>query len=344
MYSSNSYFFDGHTSDFLSSFQTDCLTPNVDLLDAPVNLYEGIKKQKYLPERVCYGHSDAVSSSVCSGHPEFCPSIKPDLSPGYDSCYHNWCLNSRREAKRARVENIIKGMSSTGGLSESMLGRKELQEHPGGCRSGQDSPLTSQTGSHGDSSTCLTPEGREMLTSRIWNKPDRMELMTDVLKYELSRAVCRSVDSIFQNVPLPGTPSNRKRLAQPLISEGGSLSPHGGDVQTEALSLVVPKPTHEKSLALGCGSGSVGPPASESGLKKNALQQAPVRSKVSSRSPRSLLADPPSLHLHRVKVEPDAPATNYLYTLNVSLHERNPNRLHGNVLVLFFLNAALRRA
>lgn len=296
-----------------------------------MSLYEGSKKQRCLPERVYYSPNEAVSSSICSRHPEFCPSrdsgqisTKPDPSPGYESCAHDWYLNSRREAKRARVENIIKGMSSTNALSESLLGRKGLQEHPEGYRSDPNSSVASQTDaftdSYGefDSGARMTHEGWKRLMNVTRAKPDRMELMTDLLKYELSRAVSRSIDSIFKNVSLLQTPDHTGSL-QSLICNMGNLSHHVEDVQTEALSLVVPKPAQLKSdsRSLQCGSRDDRPPASESG-PKNARQHTQGRSKVSSRSLRSLLVDPPSHHLHHVKKESDILANNYLYTLNVS--------------------------
>lgn len=329
MYSSSSYFLDGCTSDYLSSFQTNCLTSNyLDLLDASVSFYEGSEKQKCLPERVYYSPTDAISSSVCSSRPEFCPSrdagqllTKPDPSSGYDSCVHEWSLNSCRKAKRARVENIIRGMSSTNGLSESMLGNKELQQLPEGYRSDPNFSVTSQTDfctdsySEFDSSTCVTHDGWKRLVSATRTKADQIELMTDVLKYELSRAIGRSIDSIFKNGP----------LLQSLSDKGSLPSHHAEDVQTEALALVVPKAAQETTsdLSLQCGTRDVSPPVSEPSLKKKAHQNAQGRSKVSSRSLRSLLAEPPSHHLHRVKVESDVTVNNYLYTVNVSLHESN---------------------
>lgn len=335
MYSSSNYFYDGRTSGYLSSFQTDYLTSNLDLPNASMSLYEGNEKQKCLPERVYYSPTEAVSSSVCSSHPEFCPSrdsgqssTKPDPSPGYDSCVHDWYLNSRREAKRARVENIIKGMSSTNVLSESLLGSKRLQEHSEGYRSDPNSSVASQTDAFTDpyrefdSDACMTHEGWKRLMNVTRAKHDRMELMTDLLKYELSRAVNRSIDSIFKNVSLLQTLDHAGSL-QSLIYNRGNLSPHVENVQTEALSLVVPKPAEQKSdsLSLQCGSSDDKPPASEAGPKKNARLHAQGRSKVSSRSLRSLLVDPPSLHLHHVKIESDILANNYLYTLNVSSRE-----------------------
>lgn len=350
MYSSSNYLFDGHTSGYLSTFQTDYLTSNLDLPDVSISLYEGNEKPKSLPERVYYRTNEDVSSSVCSSRPEFCPSrdsgqisTKPDPSPGYDFCLHDWYLSSRREAKRARVENIIKGMSSTNVLSESLLGSKRLPEPPeGGYRSDPNSSVASQTDAFTDphaefdNGAYMTQEGWKRLMNVTRAKPDRVELMTDLLKYELSRAVSRSIDSIFKNVSLLQTEQNKSEhtdsLQSPICNRGNRE-----DVQTEALALVVPKPAQQKSdsLSLQRGPRNDRPPASESAAKKNACQHAEGRSKVSSRSLRSLLVDPPSLRLHHVKIEPDILANSYLYTLNVSSHESSLNCLRTKVLLLF---------
>lgn len=338
MYSSSSHFLDGCTSDYLSSFQTDCLTSNLNFLDTSVSLYEGSEKPKCLPERDYCSSTDAISSSVCSSHPEFCPSRDagplltiPDPSSGCGSSVGDWSLNSRLEAKRARVENIIKGMSSTTGLSESMLGNKEVQAFAEGCRSDPDSSVTSQTDActdlHGefDHSACVTHDGWKRLLSATRTKSDRIELMTNVLKCELSRAIGRSIDSIFKSAPLLQTsPPDQGSLQAPACSRGRQ-SRHAEDVQTEALSLVVPKAAQEttSALSLQCGTRDARPPLSESNLKKKAHQNAQGRPKVSSRSLRSLLVDPPPRPLHRIKIESDATASSYLYTLNVSLQEHD---------------------
>lgn len=354
MYPSSNYFFDGRTSGYLSSFQTDYLTSNLDLPDASVSLYEGSQKQKCLPESVYYSTNEAVSSSVCFSHPEFCPSrdsgpisTKAGPSPGYGSCVHDWYPNSRREAKRARVENIIKGMSSTNVPSESLLQSKRLQEHPG-YRSDPNSSVASQTDAftelYGefDNGPCTTHEGWKGLMNVTRAKPDTMELMTDLLKYELSRAVSSSIDSIFKNVSLLQTSGPAGSL-QPPICTGGALSHRVEDVQTEALSLVLPKPAQQKSdsLSLQCGSSNDRAQATESGPKKNARQHAQGRSKVSSRSLRSLSVDPPSLHLHHIKIESDIPANNYLYTLNVSSQESHLNGLRRSLSSVLSLTLPL---
>lgn len=343
MYSSSSYFHEDCTSDYLSSFQTDCLTSNLNFLDASVSLYEGSEKQKCLPERDYYSPTDAISSSVCSSGPEFCPSrdagpslTKPDPSSGCGSSIGDWFLNSRREAKRARVENIIKGMSSTTGLSERMLGNKEVQALPEGCRSDHDSSVSTDLHGEFDHSACVAHDGWKRLLSATRTKSDRIELMTDVLKCELSRAIGRSIDSIFKSGADQGS-------LQAPVGSRGRHSGHAEDVQTEALSLVVPKAAQESTsdLSLQCGTSHAGPPLSESSLKKKAHQNAQGRPKVSSRSLRSLLVDPPPRPLHRIKIETDATANNYLYTLNVSLQELLFKEKWSS---RFVLNVAFRRA
>lgn len=301
-----------------------------------MSLYEGSEKQKCLPERDYCSPTDAISSSARSSRPELCPSrdagpllTKPDPSSGCGSSVGDWFLNSRCEAKRARVENVIKGMSSTTGLSESMLGNKEVQPLPEGCGSDHDSSVTSQTDActdwHGefDHSACATHDGWKRLLSATRTKSDRIELMTDVLKCELSRAIGRSIDSIFKSAPLLQTSPPDQGSPQAPACSRGRQSRHAEDVQTEALSLVVPKAAQEttSALSLQCGTRDARPPVFESSLKKKAHQTAQGRPKVSSRSLRSLLVDPLPRPFQRIKIESDAAANNYLYTLNVSLQE-----------------------
>ncbi|CAG09139.1 unnamed protein product [Tetraodon nigroviridis] len=216
-------------------------------------------------------------------------------------------------------------MSSSSVLPESLLGCNRLQEHPEGYRSDPSAPLASQTDAFTDpygecdSGARMTQDGWKRLMNVTRAQPDRVELMTDLLKYELSRAVNRSVDSVFKNVSLLQT-SDRAGSLQALIWNSRNLSHHAGGVQTEALSLVLPKAAEQKGHSLGLQRASRDgrPPAPEPGPKRSARHHAQGRSKVSSRSLRSLLVDPPSPHLHHVKMEPDILANNYHYTLNVS--------------------------
>lgn len=107
------------------------------------------------------------------------------------------------------------------------------------------------------------------LMSYIRSKPDSVNrLMADILKYELSRAVNMTVDSIFQNVPLQrsphadrGTQNDNKSLLLNLQEQSSFCRDNESsrrscskstvvqipEVQTEALSLVVEKPPQVRS-------------------------------------------------------------------------------------------------
>ncbi|XP_041660834.1 prospero homeobox protein 1-like [Cheilinus undulatus] len=100
------------------------------------------------------------------------------------------------------------------------------------------------------------------LMSYFQSKPERMKLISDVLKYELSRAVSRSVDSIFKSMPLLQTsaidggnlqtdlhlyPTGCKDNNPGLMCNGNAEMPIQ-DTQTEALSLVVPKPRLQRDM------------------------------------------------------------------------------------------------
>ncbi|XP_069552785.1 prospero homeobox protein 1-like [Brachyistius frenatus] len=307
-----------------------------------------------------WSHGVSSSSSaylnVCT--PEHLSSFEPDptptdsdasgvpvtLNPSPASCghHHDWNLTSGHRAKRARVENIIKGMSGPpgmcwagvtadpreeagrarageaiqelplnpkhterrsgcGGTSRSRATGKQLEGRhrhlgPVGARlthvdgvsedsskeekdpSWDSSPETSQsetcTDSHsefeGSSSRKYQGWKKVKLMNYFQSKPERIKLMADVLKYELSRAVSRSVDSIFKSVPLLQTSANDSGHAEtetPLqpsvcgdnrlrLSCCGTAEVRASDVQTEALSLVVQKPELERSNQFVLQSGS----------------------------------------------------------------------------------------
>ncbi|KAG7247832.1 hypothetical protein CRUP_027922, partial [Coryphaenoides rupestris] len=105
-----------------------------------------------------------------------------------------------------------------------------------------------------------------MTNTPQWKKkPDIVNaLMADILKYELSRAVSVSVDSIFKSMPLLEPPAVGMEMTHaphrsPLLDyhQGTppTVSPYEDnvnvpEVQTEALSLVVQKPWPTRSNAL----------------------------------------------------------------------------------------------
>lgn len=102
-----------------------------------------------------------------------------------------------------------------------------------------------------------------MKNSPQWKKkPDIVNaLMADILKYELSRAVSVSVDSIFKSMPLLESPAVGMEMTHrsPLLDSHQGTPPGASpyednvnvpEVQTEALSLVVRKPWPARSNAL----------------------------------------------------------------------------------------------
>ncbi|XP_027895296.1 prospero homeobox protein 1-like [Xiphophorus couchianus] len=230
-------------------------------------------------------------------------STRTPLSPDSYSHY-DWSLNSGHQAKRARVENIIKGITctdvmpnqheETGCVREeeervevSALHQKHMETSGTESRSESHQHLrevrtkfdpickdekfprcsVSSEASTDEalSKSCSESESSPGKTHQEWkkvalghfsSKPDRVKLMADILKYELSRAVSRSVDSIFKSMPLTQTPTemeNSETTLPPQFSESmenklrcGTAEVLLPDVQTEALSLVVQKPELER--------------------------------------------------------------------------------------------------
>ncbi|KAM6992359.1 prospero homeobox protein 1-like [Tautogolabrus adspersus] len=96
------------------------------------------------------------------------------------------------------------------------------------------------------------------LLNYFQSKPERIKLISDVLKYELSKAVSMSVDSIFKSMPILQMPQSDRGNVEtditlhPTVCKDNTLSCCGDtdvatpDIQTEALSLVVQKPQPER--------------------------------------------------------------------------------------------------
>ncbi|TKS76409.1 Prospero homeobox protein 2 Homeobox prospero-like protein PROX2 [Collichthys lucidus] len=333
MYSSSNICLDGCTTEHLSSLQPDPMLSNLDVSNSGVcvTLQQDSENIKMLQESAYY-NSSGDAGSVCSDQLELNPSrdaghlsAKRHPSPASSSCgLHDWSLNSGHQAKRARVENIIKGMTSSPGMhcmdvttnqheeSDGMQGSEMIQELPSHQeRSGKihsqvtrkqlegqhfrhlrasfnhvdgvddatggnneemrptwnNSPDTSPrdacTDSYGEfeSSSSRKYQGwkKVKLMNYFQSKPERIKLMADVLKYELSRAVSRSVDAIFKSMPLLQTPPNIEgnvktdMSPQPPVCRDNTLrlsccgNAEVPDVQTEALSLVVQKPQLERA-------------------------------------------------------------------------------------------------
>ncbi|XP_034555008.1 prospero homeobox protein 1-like [Notolabrus celidotus] len=420
-----------------SGFQPDLLS------GVPATLHKDGEKIKMLNKQAYYSDSDACSRLICSSLQELNPSednghtsTKGHKSLSSSSCGHpEWNYNSGHQAKRARVESIIKGMTGSPGMqctdvmknqyeeSDSVEDNEGIQEvhfHQGTSASGNMShcqmtrkQLQSQlregfdnVDAQSDSSNsskeekyhtwkdCLENSPSDKCTDLFsefessssrklqgWkkvklmnyfqSKPERIKLMADVLKYELSRAVSRSVDSIFKSKPLPQPLSVSEgntetdlplqstvcKESKPRLSCGGTAEVPSSDVQTEALSLVVQKPQHDRNDKFILQSRSrahLSPKpqvllCQESTLCEdaacqhalNCLQEVDpvkcatfnahwnstkVRSKVNSRSARLYAhaesVDPlllESLCLPRVKIESDSLLKNNLYMLNEGL-------------------------
>lgn len=433
MYSSSYICNDGCTTEFLPSLQPDLVPSNSDMAGDSVALHKDSENIKNLTERPYCSSVDAEPSWICSSQLELSPSrdtehlsTKRHPSPASSSCgHHDWNINSGHQAKRARVENIIKGMTSSpvvrytdvvthqnekldstqeserlrelplhqeghgfGSVSHSQITRKHLesqQQHLSQVRtkfnyfngeihttdSGNQEkqstcnncPVTSQrdvcndASSESESSSNRKDQGwkKLKLTNYSQSKPERIKLMADVLKYELSRAVSRSVDSIFKSMPLLQTSPNDDSSPQSLVCKDNTvrLSCYGNvkeqveDVQTEALSLVVEKPRLKRGDMFIQQSGSRDDsslheeepslkndkPARHSALRCSDVDHAKfqmfdahwnlvkVRSKVNSRTARNLPVDPMPLQtlcLSHAKIESDGLLKNNLYMMNVS--------------------------
>uniref|UniRef100_UPI0037E760DA prospero homeobox protein 1-like n=1 Tax=Semicossyphus pulcher TaxID=241346 RepID=UPI0037E760DA len=293
------------------------MTVPIDVSGVPVTLHKDSEKMKILPEQVYYSSGNVDSRLPCSSQLELNLSrdvghlsMRRHPSPSSSSCGHlHWNVNSGHQAKRARVENIIKGMHCTdattnqnesdgmeenetiqdlplhqekrrhGSRSHSQMTRVRLnyrdavtntsdgskeEKYPAWNDSPETSPRDDHTDSYGEfkSSSSGKYQGwkKVKLMNYYQSKPERIKLMADVLKYELSRAVNRSVDSIFKSMPLLQTsPAEEGNVATDLpleqsvckdnnqkLSCCGNTEGQVPDVQTEALSLVVQKPRLER--------------------------------------------------------------------------------------------------
>ncbi|XP_042246322.1 prospero homeobox protein 1-like [Thunnus maccoyii] len=328
IYSSSNICLDSCTAEHLPSFQPDPMLSNPDVSGASALLHKDSEK-KSPPESDYYSSSDAGSSLMCSSQLELNPpgdsTRRQHPSPASRSCGHfEWNLNSGHQAKRARVENIIKGMTGSPGAhctdvmmnqheeTDGMQGDEKMQElplhqdhmqtrkqpqsqnqhlrqlrtrftHMDGVSDSMDfskeslaeekyptwnnSPdACTDSYSEFESGSSRKYQGwkRVKLMNYFQSKPEKIKLMADVLKYELSRAVSRSVDSIFKSMPLLQAPLNDEGNIetdlsflnlhkQPSVCKDnklgflccGSAEVQVPDVQTEALSLVVQKPQLE---------------------------------------------------------------------------------------------------
>ncbi|KAM3860950.1 prospero homeobox protein 2-like [Diretmus argenteus] len=349
MYSSGNIYLDNCSAEHLHSVEPDpTISSNSDGSHISVLLHKDFVGRRTLPESTYHSSNDIGSSLMSSSQVELNSdpsresaigplSTRRHLSPAANSCGpQDWILNSGHQAKRARVENIIKGMTGSPsmyftdvatvanqhGESDDMLESKrteELSKHQdhrqrsgGGSTSHRSQerqttrtqlqsghqPLRHQTTfTHADglnktevsresvlgnypntspsdtftdsynefestSSRKYQERRKVKLLNYFQSTPEKIQWMTDILKYELSRAVSESVDSIFKSMPLSqGSPHEEGGVETdnvPLLNlhehssicKGNTLRLSCGEraevqhpeVQTEALSLVVEKP------------------------------------------------------------------------------------------------------
>lgn len=299
MYSSSDICLAGCTAEHLPPSHPDPLPSD---LGGFYTSHKDSKNIKGLIHRI----ENTASGLSCSVPVEYnlsTGSTRTLLSPDSYSHY-DWSLNSGHQAKRARVENIIKGItctdvmpnqheetgcvreeeervevlalhqkhmetSGTESRSESHQHLREVrmkfnpickdEKFPRWSVSSEASTdeALSKSCSESESSPGKThQEWKKVALGHFSSKPDRVKLMADILKYELSRAVSRSVDSIFKSMPLTQTPTeteNSETTLPPQFSESmenklrcGTAEVLLPDVQTEALSLVVQKPELER--------------------------------------------------------------------------------------------------
>ncbi|XP_034755633.1 prospero homeobox protein 1-like [Etheostoma cragini] len=329
MYSSSGICLDGCTAEHCSSFQPDPLLSDSGAPVDSVFILKDNEEIKMLPESAFYSSSDAASSLICSDQLEHnptrdstaghLPTSRPQSTASGSCGHYDWKFNSGHQAKRARVENIIKCMTSSPGMhctdvmtnlheeSDGMQENERIQDQEHMERSGSDSqmkqkqqesphqhlrqlrtrfrhvdggtdttcsrdkdnlpwndsseasPRDAFTDSHCEfeSSSSIKYQGwkKGNATNYFQSKSERIKLIADVLKYELSRAVTRSVDSIFKSMPLLQTNDQMNvetdiPLCSPVGTDDklrvcGNAEVQVPDVQTEALSLVVQKPQLE---------------------------------------------------------------------------------------------------
>lgn len=313
-------------------------------------------ERKLLPYFQC-NVCDAASSFIHFGHPEVEPSQDSGQVPagGHHLSHAARNFNSGHRAKRARVENIIKGMTAAPaghmreattneasvGLSQVTKTQLEYRQlrvgtNPTACR---ESPETSVSAAQVKPNTELekNPNVSTQQTCEPTNlarsKPQRIKLMAEVLKYELSRAVSHSVDAIFRSLLPLQTPSDDDD------DDGRDNGAVASEAQSEALSLVVQKADQRRAgpptsfsrcnLTLQAGPSqeprNVAPQNNTSLTKPELLDDrwnsVKMRSKVNSRLARSLSVVAPPLRnlcLPLVKMESEELVRNSLYVGDVS--------------------------
>uniref|UniRef100_A0A3P9Q4L4 Prospero homeobox protein 1-like n=1 Tax=Poecilia reticulata TaxID=8081 RepID=A0A3P9Q4L4_POERE len=244
MYSSSDVCLAGCTAEHLPPSHPD---PPPSNLGGFYTSHKDSKNIKGLIHRI----ENTASGLSCSVPVEYnlsTGSTRTPLSPAFSSHY-DWSLNSGHQAKRARVENIIKGITCTDVVPNH-------HEETGCVQEGEERVEVSSCSDSESSPGKIHQEWKKATLGHLGSKPDRVKLMADILKYELTRAVSRSVDSIFKSMPLIQTPAEMETsetTLPPHLAECmedklrcGTAEVLLPDVQTEALSLVVQKPELER--------------------------------------------------------------------------------------------------
>lgn len=311
MFSSSGACLNGCSAEHFHSVLADPSASNLDAVPAD----RGSRGRRGLSDRSLYSAENTGSRLMCSSQLEVDASrescrITP---PGSLHPHHGWSVKSSHQAKRARVENIIKGITCSDvtthpfnqedegihellhqkhrekirseTLSQNQVTRKEVVSQHQHLRTEfshtegeaedinnekeerfqrwHDSPEPSLNDRFRDSSSEFERRGSPGWTKvKLMNyfqcKPDRIKLMADVLKYELSRAVSSSVDSIFKSFPLLQTSASHGENSDTAVPLQATVYKESKfrvpcceraeviDVQTEALSLVIQKPDQER--------------------------------------------------------------------------------------------------
>lgn len=321
MFSSSGTCLNGCTAEHFHSVLPGPSASNFDASGGSVPANRGSKDRRGLSDRSLYSAENTGSRLMCSSQlklnasEESCAAHLSRINPPGSQHHHHGCgVKRSHQAKRARVENIIKGITCSDGtthpfnqsdymqedegiqellhqkrweqirsesLGQNQMTRKEFESQHQHLRTelSHTEGETEDTNNEKDkddqrwvdspepslNTFCDSGSEFESRESSGWtkvklvnyfqSKPDRIKLMTDILKYELSRAVSSSVDSIFESLPLLQTSMSHGGTGVPLQATAHKESKFRVpccdsaemlDIQTEALSLVIQKPDQER--------------------------------------------------------------------------------------------------
>uniref|UniRef100_A0A3B4WBX8 Prospero homeobox protein 1-like n=1 Tax=Seriola lalandi dorsalis TaxID=1841481 RepID=A0A3B4WBX8_SERLL len=256
MYSSSNICLDGCTAEHLSSVQYDPVPSNPDVSGVSVTFHKDSENMKMPRESDYYSSDEAGSGLICSSQLELDPprdsTTRRHPSPASSSCgHHDWNLSSGHQAKRARVENIIKGMTSSPGAhcTDVMTNQHEESDCVQESERIGELPLHQEhmerSGSGGTSHSQTTSKQLESQQQNLrqlrakFNHVDEETETTDTSKENRKYQGWKKVKlmNYFQSKP--------ERIKIPCCGNAEVQVP---DVQTEALSLVVQKPRLDKFI------------------------------------------------------------------------------------------------